>query len=230
MDLPPELRNRTYELVVTLDVPLLPSNCKHRDRDSAVNPMISRTCRKVRSEVFPIFYEINTFEAHVLDGDSSILFDWIRAVGAQNRKLLRHSQFTVKAQWRCAGGLQGVVRQIAHVENIDSQWILVDQRDAMLTRDDDNDVEPDREDGMYTTLCMLRGAIALGAELRQERTPSEYDIRRQFTRWLRSNGWKCHCSTARGGRSGRCTRTFCDGLRMGCAQDSWSSGYGSDGS
>ena len=60
LSLPPELRNRIYEIVVKIDVS--PINiCLWNAVKIDKQPAITRTCRQIRNESLPMYYQLNTF-------------------------------------------------------------------------------------------------------------------------------------------------------------------------
>lgn len=67
-------------------------------RKDITQPSLTRVCRQVRKESLPVFYGANVFampayraryEDPPIAGLSTIVRDWLKAIGKKNRKLLR---------------------------------------------------------------------------------------------------------------------------------------------
>lgn len=89
LSLPPELRNRIYEYVLTRRHRLLPWK---RQNIYPVEPALTRTCRQMRSEALGVFYHDNTFVAPVLETDKQVTVEraigWYKRIGAANAEFL----------------------------------------------------------------------------------------------------------------------------------------------
>ena len=88
--LPPELRNVIYELVVTRKGKMAIVNQIISNIRSPVQPDLTRTCSKIRTEALPIFYGINTF---IVFFSSALMAtpsrQWLRVIGKSNRDCMK---------------------------------------------------------------------------------------------------------------------------------------------
>lgn len=98
LELPPELRNYIYELVL-----VEPSTIKlvtlrdAWDISKVRRPTMAGICKQIRQEALPIYYERNTFELYIgalspgMSGPNSFIFlrKWLGMIGAANIKLVK---------------------------------------------------------------------------------------------------------------------------------------------
>lgn len=102
LKLPPELRNRIYEAVLTDPYAI---SAVHWDFEiprstTPEQPPLTRTCRAIRAEALPIFYSSNTFMIGVKrECDAAYLRVWLKAIGPQNRDAV-HEVIVRETDWR----------------------------------------------------------------------------------------------------------------------------------
>ena len=164
MVLPAELRLAIYDLVFIEDRPLL-LNCAccqsyiearrgqslyvnvfkyHEDLRSwdtgelhlPVQPALTRTCRVLRSDALPVFYEQNTFRAHfcLKETEFDMAFGWLKAIGETNRRSLQRLElfagdpFCDQDEW----GTKGLLSASRKLESIEAS--IQDVSDAEACR------------------------------------------------------------------------------------------------
>ncbi|KAF1984868.1 hypothetical protein K402DRAFT_119994 [Aulographum hederae CBS 113979] len=116
LDLPGEIRNRIYELVVTSDRPIEPlfgsdfswfNDKSHRPiSELAINGI----CRQIRKEALPLFFENNRFIFDSFPTSNSYYTEWLHSIGPDNNKHLRHISFRM-LYVRARGSRAGYNRQ-----------------------------------------------------------------------------------------------------------------------
>jgi len=84
LDLPPELRNRIYELALPLkgrDHPLI-ITAPHLDQlmTLATQPSVTRLCKQVRAECLPMFYARANFAAYIHPANFQPLLTFVRCI------------------------------------------------------------------------------------------------------------------------------------------------------
>lgn len=96
MRLPPELRNRIYDLVVIESQPITISIRKRRFGTPMRPPALLHNCRQLRAEASPVYYSSNIFIAE--EGQRSTLGPletWLRMIGEEARGLVHRIHFNV---------------------------------------------------------------------------------------------------------------------------------------
>ncbi|KAK4888466.1 hypothetical protein LTR27_012631 [Elasticomyces elasticus] len=94
MELPPELRNRVYELCIPHNQTYtLPGNCHHQTKhNKPIHPKITLVSRAVRFETLAMFYAFNDFEFHANRYDFGPLVaqcDWLSTWAVKEIRQLR---------------------------------------------------------------------------------------------------------------------------------------------
>jgi len=102
LSLPPELRNSIYELVTGphvevnfVDIPEFSNQTTTIEKCqwTTMQITISRTCKAMRTETLSIFYDRMHFTGSLLSfelADTLATFRWLKGIGSDNRKLLKH--------------------------------------------------------------------------------------------------------------------------------------------
>ena len=107
--LPAELQLIIYEMAVVQEDPL-PINCgcdsaygghceeyyeaRRQWEDGTLHspwqPSLTRTCRAIRADALPMFYQLNVFRAYYCQpSDFDMVMDWLKIIGRTNRRFLR---------------------------------------------------------------------------------------------------------------------------------------------
>ncbi|EME78977.1 uncharacterized protein MYCFIDRAFT_79889 [Pseudocercospora fijiensis CIRAD86] len=97
--LPPELRNKIYELVLVKSRPIYVKSCLETDPNRAVictsnseRPELAllRTCKQIQQEATSILYHDNVFTFTSQNGDSALAFEnFIKLIGSSSAASLR---------------------------------------------------------------------------------------------------------------------------------------------
>ena len=97
LELPAELRNRIYELVLVKEKPKLQCflpptivSIETMEKTQFIQqPALTRTCSQIRQESLPVFYGGNIFFISCLRYRP--LIKWLAIIGAKNRSMLRQA-------------------------------------------------------------------------------------------------------------------------------------------
>ena len=73
---------------------------------TATQPPLTRTSRSIRAETIPIYYQENRFRHPLSHPDQSSVRGWLNSMGADNRSLLRHLEFTFLNTERAISSLE----------------------------------------------------------------------------------------------------------------------------
>ncbi|KAK3654049.1 hypothetical protein LTR56_003485 [Elasticomyces elasticus] len=184
MRLPPEIRNRVYELCIPSgnEYPLpSPVRCYTRHYSRSYEPAISKTCREVRCETLPIYYNCNTFNFHALRYN----FDGLRAhcerirvwnvkkVAQINLHICEMEIAKCRFTIRCAEGLWSLFHFLA------------------LT-----DMEINFHGGKDSMVAPVSGVVSLAAECKETKTLSKDELNATFDHWLQILGLNCWCGAS----------------------------------
>ena len=90
MDLPAEMRNRIYELVLVRDRDFIFDNYQRGDEyvKALQQPPLTRVNNAIRSESLPVFYGFNTIKVLTDNTSYKTALRWLQRIGGSNRKLL----------------------------------------------------------------------------------------------------------------------------------------------
>lgn len=113
LDLPRELRDYIYEATLRVDELHIPSACWHPGAKFAEQPALIRVCCQIRQEALPLFYQLNTFVAHIHRADFSYSLSYINIIGSSNVRNLRRVDLRVGDRGialTCGAGLLDFVR------------------------------------------------------------------------------------------------------------------------
>jgi len=102
LELPAELRNLIYEYTLTAPDRLVLTNDTLPEQ-----PALTRTCRQIRSECLPMFYEKNQFRYYCRDFSRVAINRWIDRIGTDNFKLTHthNSYIQTGSRQRCVANL-----------------------------------------------------------------------------------------------------------------------------
>ncbi|KAK5686458.1 hypothetical protein LTS10_002576 [Elasticomyces elasticus] len=184
MRLPPEIRNRIYELCIpsgykhSLPSPVRCRRCDHQQRDE---PAISRTCRKIRCETLPIYYDRNTFTFHALRYNFDELLKHCDRIRVWNVKKIAHISVHIcemeianrTLTIRCGEGLWNLF-----------EFLALTDMDIMLYGKGDDKFAP------------VAGVVSLAAECKGNKTLSKDELNATFDHWLEILGLLCSCGAS----------------------------------
>lgn len=202
LSLPPELRNRIYEYVVTSeDCLLIPSICKHRDLPSAEQPGLTRVNRQLRKESLAMFYTQNIFTAHIHRCDFGFLIDWMNSIGVDNRQRICRVRLNLKDRWTCGKGLLDFFRWCVQSEGTEDmlmgyspgdwnlehrEWMSPAFREEMMA------VGPEKyEHFMGMTMYALDECLLLAQDMARGKKTAEWLVRRSWQAKLVEMGFEC---------------------------------------
>lgn len=107
LDLPGEIRNQIYELVLIQHIPVAVYACCARLQDP---PAITQTSRQLRSETLSLFYQRNRFQFEIFSPEEPNTFTpWVNSIGPHNARSLRSVQIAfdntcaIEVSIRCSG-------------------------------------------------------------------------------------------------------------------------------
>ncbi|CAK4033259.1 Hypothetical predicted protein [Lecanosticta acicola] len=214
LNLPAELRNRIYEYaVISSDRLLVPSTCKHDDRPTAQQPALTKVNRQVREETIKTFYAENVFVYHIHRCDFEYMFEWMTAIGLENRSSVRKLQLVIKDRWTCGVGLLDFLRWCTNTKGIENLWLMPDphewQKEQFLQMDENDQqhvLERENNIGycMAASVILLIEMVDLSNDLTEQGRRSEHSIRPAFLERLIALEMTC-----------RCIRKSCNGSRDG---------------
>lgn len=118
LDLPPELRNRIYHLVLVKDVPVLQQTTVERAGERRVLGILGVN-RQIGDEAFGIYYGLNTFRFYcicdcVFASDISI---FLRSIGEKGLAHVKTIQFEQSKEAKC-------MTDFDYCEYCDDTWLV----------------------------------------------------------------------------------------------------------
>ena len=92
LDLPVEMWTHICQLAISRPEPIKVFNklCPRLNAAAVAQPPITRTCKLIRAETLPLFYEKHIFLVHRQNSMPRQLCAWLLAIGPTNRAHLRH--------------------------------------------------------------------------------------------------------------------------------------------
>ncbi|KAK4959881.1 hypothetical protein LTR10_002769 [Elasticomyces elasticus] len=186
MELPPELRNRVYEICIPFGQScIIPGACHHcSEDDPPIQPAITRISRDVRTESLAMFYALNKFQYHALRYDFSHLVAHCVSVGAWAVKDIKHVEIFINemvwyddenARIVCGEGLWDLFRWYASTKFV-----------IELVCSDKGNFEP------------VVGAIEAAMKWRNQTPEARHEsrLRSFFERWLEEEDMNCSCKAS----------------------------------
>ncbi|KAK5707240.1 hypothetical protein LTR17_020873 [Elasticomyces elasticus] len=183
MELPPELRNRVYELCIPSDqTSVLRSYCGHRTGiDKPTEPHITKVSRAVRTEVLGMFYASNNFEFHAMRygfgpfvAQCKDLSTWAVKQIRQVHIYIAEMSWGLDFEIRCAEGLWELFRWYASSKFLIGKLVC-------------------SKNGYFAPVSQ---AIELATRCRQEGMDGESDLRVAFDGWLLERNLQCACKAS----------------------------------
>ncbi|KAK5686521.1 hypothetical protein LTS10_002641 [Elasticomyces elasticus] len=123
LELPPELRNRIFELAVTAPVllqadPHVTGNSGSRTTSSSAQPALACTNRLIREETLPVFYHGNTFVMqHKWLGDlNGVMSWWQRLATKELRRHIKKLHYAFQGSQPSGYASIGVDLQLSSIE------------------------------------------------------------------------------------------------------------------
>ncbi|KAK3645658.1 hypothetical protein LTR56_003741 [Elasticomyces elasticus] len=182
--LPPEIRNRIYELCIPSGYEhSLPSSvrCRSWHHQQTDEPAVSKTCREVRCETLPIYYNCNTFNFHALLHNFNGLLAHCERIRVWNVKKIAHISVHIcemeianrTLTIRCGEGLWNVFELLA----------LTDMDITLYGKGDDK-------------FAPVAGVVSLAAECKENKTLSKDELNATFDHWLQILGLLCWCGAS----------------------------------
>ncbi|KAK5127544.1 hypothetical protein LTR85_006884 [Meristemomyces frigidus] len=145
LKLPPELRNRIYEMV------LVEEDFIHVTRQPSFEPPLLKTCHQIRDDALQIYFEMNAFVFYAPAFDSTAIMRWtakVRRMGEGMRAIAAH--------W------QSVFDDMPDWSNL-MLWLRRYHAGEAESGIDDDNPSPDQEDKI---LVMMFGMVEDLADLR----------------------------------------------------------------
>lgn len=200
LELPPELRNRIYELVVVRDEPVktvIISDFQHRACFARLQqPRITATCQQIRQESLSIFYTCNSFRFSIgvdYKKDFSTLANYLDIVGESACKQLKDVRLDIlSGRLPQAKYLIQFVRLFCRASKCVPRIEAVTLRYMLSSYKDEEDVYPSSTREVTWASDLLSDLARVGQRLRSKGmfNPSDGVVKVHVAHWIPRPKWK----------------------------------------